>query len=140
MSSMAFNVDNMKARFLAELAKAGSVAAAALALGIDRSNAYKWRRADSSFAAAWDDALLEAAEHLEQVAYQRAVHGVEEPVYYKGEICGSVRRYDNTLLWNLLKASNPAKYRETAAVQVDLGDDLVARLNAGRQRVGRSPG
>ncbi len=137
---MAINNLEMKEKFLIELAKAGNVAAAALALGIDRSNAYKWRRADSSFASAWDDALLEAAEHLEQVAYRRAVEGVEEPVYYKGGICGMVRRYDNTLLWNLLKASNPAKYRETAAVQVNLGDELVARLNAGRQRVGRRAG
>lgn len=127
-----------KAQFLQALERnGGGVSAACRQSGANRQVVYLWKKEDKEFAAAWDEALLAKDETLETTAYERAVHGVKKPLHYKGVQVDEVIEYDNTLLWNLLKASNPAKYRDTAAVQVNLGDELVQRLTAGRARVNK---
>lgn len=50
--------------FLRELARSGSVAAAAERAGIDRSSAYQLRRRNAAFAASWDRAQATARERL----------------------------------------------------------------------------
>jgi hypothetical protein len=67
---------------------------------------------------------------LEDEAVRRAYHGVEEPVFYKGVQCGTVTKYSDKLLIMLLKARNPAKYREgsgaeSARGQVTLNVNIV---------------
>lgn len=138
-----------KARFLQALERnGGGVSAACRQVGAGRNLVYQWRKEDKEFAAAWDEALIAKDEKLEVTAYLRAVEGVKKPVIHKGEFSEyidehgnrqvlTVTEYDNTLLWNMLKASNPAKYRDTAAVQVNLGDELVQKLTAGRARVNK---
>lgn len=138
-----------KARFLRALERnGGGVSAACRQVGANRQLVYQWRKADKTFAEAWDEALVAKDEKLEVTAYIRAVEGVQKPVVHKGEFSEYIdangnrqvlttTEYDNTLLWNMLKASNPAKYRDTAAVQVNLGDELVQRLTAGRARVNK---
>jgi hypothetical protein len=49
---------------------------------------------------------------LENEAVRRAYHGVEKPVFYKGEVCGYTQDYSDTLLIFLLKARKPEVYRE----------------------------
>jgi hypothetical protein len=73
---------------------------------------YKRRRFDGAFRAAWDEATQLGTEALEYEALRRAYHGVEEPVFYRGVQCGSVTKYSDRLLMFLLKARDPAKYRE----------------------------
>lgn len=85
--------------------------------GIGRQSAYDWRRDDAEFAAAWDDAVDQAADRMEREALRRAVEGVDEPVYQGGELVGYVRKYSDTLLIFLLKAARPEKYRERAEVR-----------------------
>lgn len=127
-----------KAQFLQALERnGGGVSAACRQSGANRQVVYQWRKEDKNFAEAWDEALLAKDETLEVTAYERAVHGVKKPVHYKGVQVDEVVEYDNTLLWNMLKASNPAKYRDTASVQVNLGDELVQKLTAGRARVNK---
>lgn len=50
--------------FLRELARTGSVAAAADRAGIDRSSAYQLRRRNPAFAASWDRAQTAAVERI----------------------------------------------------------------------------
>lgn len=127
-----------KAQFLQALERnGGGVSAACRQTGTDRTMVYLWRKADKAFAEGWDEALIAKDENLEVTAYERAVHGVKKPVHYKGVVVDEVVEYDNTLLWNMLKASNPTKYRDTASVQVNLGDELIQKLTAGRARVGK---
>ena len=49
---------------------------------------------------------------MEREAARRAYHGVEEPVFHKGEVCGSIRKYSDTLMIFLLKARRPEVYRD----------------------------
>jgi hypothetical protein len=52
------------------------------------------------------------AEVRASEAHKRAVDGWKEPVFWKGEPVGSIRKFDNRLLEFLMKADDPAKYRE----------------------------
>jgi hypothetical protein len=51
-----------------------------------------------------------AADYLEGVAIDRATNGWLEPVFYQGNKCGSVRRYDGGLLQFLLRGIMSERY------------------------------
>lgn len=53
---------------------------------------------------------------LEGEAIRRAVHGVEEDVYFKGEVVGTKTVYSDGLLAQMLKARVPG-YKEDASVK-----------------------
>jgi hypothetical protein len=80
--------------FLRELARTANVKVACQKAVVGRTAAYAKRKDESEFAAAWDQAIEEAIEELEEVARQRAVE------------------MSDTLLIFLLKAHRPEKYRE----------------------------
>lgn len=90
---------------------------AARRVGISRRGVYQHREASTDFAEAWDDALEEACDLLEGEARRRAYEGTQEPVFYKGEECGRIRKYSDTLTIFLLKAHRPEKYRENFKVE-----------------------
>ena len=107
-----------RAKFLQELAETCNVGESCSRVGIGRQTAYDWRDADPSFKADWDAALERGAIVLEDEAKRRAVQGVEEPVFHRGEICGKVRKYSDTLLIFLMKGAMPDKYKERQATEV----------------------
>lgn len=96
--------------FLEALAETGNVTAAAQVAGINPRTAYASYHSDAEFRKGWDIAHLAASVPLEAEARRRAVDGVLEPVFYKGEVVGSVRRYSDALLMFLLKGANPDRY------------------------------
>jgi hypothetical protein len=98
--------------FFAALAECGNVKAAALRAKLDRRNLYRRRKDDAAFAAAWDEAERLGVTALEDEARRRAYEGWEEPVWYKGKMCGAARKFSDTLLIVLLKAHMPEKYRD----------------------------
>ena len=125
MSTMKLTPERLAA-FCAALAETGIVARACKAVDISRVTAYEWRNEIPEFAEAWDKALKVGISALEDEAHRRAFEGCEEPVFYKGGECGSVRKYSDTLAIFLLKAHNPDKYRENSKVELSgrlaLGD------------------
>ena len=44
---------------------------------------------------------------LGDIAFDRAVEGVEEPVFWKGEQVGTLRRFNDNLLMTLLRVRDP---------------------------------
>lgn len=88
----------LRARFLALLAEKGNVRLCAARCGRSAQSVYVQRRRDPLFAQGWDAALLLARDHAEQVLADRAIEGVEEAVFYRGEQVGTRRRFDNRLL------------------------------------------
>lgn len=50
---------------------------------------------------------------LEEAAVERAVEGVDEPIYYQGEHVGDKKKYSDDLLKFLMQANNPEKYGKT---------------------------
>jgi hypothetical protein len=108
-----------RAKLLAAFGDGLSVAVAAQRAGVGRSTAYDWRARDPEFAKAWDEAIETGTDVLEDEAVRRAVHGTDEPVFFQGQACGTVRRYSDTLLIFMLKARRPDKFKERP-VRLDL--------------------
>jgi hypothetical protein len=95
---------------LKELAQGKSPTSAAEAAGIGRATAYKWRSEDPEFAQAWNDAVMEGIDRLEDEAYRRAVNGVLKPVYQGGKKVGHIRQYSDGLMALLLRGRRPEVY------------------------------
>jgi len=93
------------ADFLRALAATHSVRAAANSVGMSRQSAYKLRSRlkGKAFDAAWDEAFRHSYQNLPYAALERALNGYEVPHYYKGELIGTSRRYDERLTVTLLK-------------------------------------
>ena len=101
-------------KFVEVLADTGSIRQAALAVEMSQQSCYRLRRAPGAeaFARAWDAAIEEASRRLVDIAFERAVQGVAEPVFDKEGACIAVRRkYNDRLLMFLLRAHNPERYR-----------------------------
>ena len=121
-----------RARFLELLRQDPNVSAAAREVGVARATAYSLRTRDAAFAAAWDDAVQEAVDHVEAELRRRAVEGVEEPVFYQGKEIARVRKYSDQLLKFYLQA-NRERYRDgpgDAAGEAPV-PGLVMQLNLG---------
>ncbi|MEK0313735.1 hypothetical protein [Cohnella sp. 56] len=104
-----------KRAFLAAYAQTANITQSAKAADVERGLHYVWMQNDPVYAAAFESAKEEAAEYLEQEARRRAVHGVDEPVFYQGEAVGKVRKYSDTLLIFLMKGAMPDKYKDRVA-------------------------
>ncbi len=118
MGSIRQSVQRKRSLFLAHYAKLCVVGRAAEATGIGRQTIYDWIEGSPDFKAAFDSARQGIVEKLELEAIRRAYDGWDEPVFYKGEQQGLIRKYSDTLLIFLLKGAAPDKYRERFEGQV----------------------
>lgn len=98
--------------FLEALAECGIVAVAATVAGVNRTAAHAARTKDAEFSAEWKDALRTAGDAAEAEMRRRAIDGWDEPVFYEGAVCGTIRRYDSKLLLAIVQAAKPKKYRQ----------------------------
>ena len=105
-------------RFLTALAQTGNPSLACRASTLTRREVNLLRREDSEFALAFQDAMDEATDVLEAEAWRRALEGVAEPLVRGGKpVCDPrtgetmmIRRYSDSLLMLLLRASKPSKF------------------------------
>ena len=86
---------------------------------------------------AWADDRDElVAGRLEDVAWERAVTGWEEPVFQGGELIGHKPKFDNTVLMKMLPAKDPT-YRPHRNLDVDVRvtdeSEIYQRLLAGQR-------
>jgi hypothetical protein len=82
--------------------------------------AYYHRKHDPEFAKQWDEAREYGIEMLHARAFQRALEGDLEPVYYMGVVVDYVRKFDSRLQIEMLRAHRPDKFK-TAGVSVNVG-------------------
>lgn len=125
--------------FLRALSATHSVSAAAQMVGKSRQSAYRLRSRlkGQAFDLAWEVAFHHSYDVLAHAALDRALNGVEVPVYYKGEKVDSFRRFDERLTVALLKwitlGGNPAfgRLAPMAERQARDFDGLLARIGRG---------
>jgi transposase-like protein len=82
------------AKFLELLSQGATVGAAARGAGYARRSLYRWRKARADFAAAWDDALAEGTDLLEDEALRRRRMGSMSRASTRGRsaaTCGATR-------------------------------------------------
>lgn len=107
-----------KTTFLAAFEQTGNVSSAARIAGVSRQHVYRVRGEDPAFAAAWDESNELATGSLEAEAVRRARDGTLRPIFNAGKKVGEVREYSDTLLIFLLKARDPARFRENSRVEL----------------------
>lgn len=98
--------------FIHALGQIGLVSAAAKAAGMSRKSAYALlNRAgpESSFARAWEEALVMGGDNARSTCVERAINGVEVPYFYRGIQRGTRRVYDDRLLIAALRAAGSAR-------------------------------
>lgn len=115
-------------RFLDHLALRGNVRASCKRVGLSREAAYRLRRRDPLFARGWAAAMVKAHDASIEVLADRAIDGIEEEIYHRGEVVGTRRKYDTRLL--LAHIARLDKAAEDEAAQADAGrfDELLARI------------
>ena len=106
------SIDRRKLTFLAYFEEHGVRKAAAEAAEVSYIQVGRWKDRDEEFRQAYHEVEDKVADRMEQEAIRRAVEGVEEPVYYQGEVVGSVTKYSDRLLTFLLKGDRPEKYMD----------------------------
>lgn len=114
--------------FLEHLATTGSVRSASCKAKVSHQTVYRARRANRALRRAWDAALLVARTQAEAVLADRAINGVEEEVWYHGEVVATRRRYDSRLL--LAHLARLDKMAEAHADAAMLADDFDGTLEA----------
>ena len=94
------------------MAACGCVREACAKVGVSAEAVYELRRRPDaqSFRLAMDFALDGAADRVEDNLFARAIDGVEVPHYYKGELVGTHRRYDERLAMFILRYRKPHRY------------------------------
>lgn len=98
-----------KRRIIAALRDGYPAAWVARQVGISRAELYRWRAEDPEFAQAWEEAIFEGNDLLEDEAWRRGVDGYNErPIFNrKGEIVATIKDYSDKLLMLLLRVRNP---------------------------------
>ena len=98
--------------FIEALADTGSVEAACKAVDMSTVGAYHLRRQPGAeeFRAAWEAALQLGVQRIEDVVMDRALNGVEEPLYSYGKLIGTRTRYNDRLLMFILRNRAPERF------------------------------
>lgn len=141
---LAFNrIKHPKQRaFLSVYAETSNIVKAARSAQINRGTHYHWLDSDPDYARAFDMARRQSGDILESEAMRRAVEGTEEYVLHQGQPVRDPdnpgqflkkRRYSDFLLFKMMQAAIPEKYRENFVPQGADEDDGV-RV-AGRSRM-----
>lgn len=107
--------ERRKETFLNALARTGSFPAASRAASPHAST--RWgasktfrdeEKRNPEFASQVEEARLKAIGVIEQTIYDRAVDGIEEPIWEHGKLVGTRKVYDNKLLMRLASKLEPA--------------------------------
>lgn len=115
--------------FIGAILEGDTVRDACKFAGVDISLPYKRRTIDPEFREAWQEAMEVGTELMEYEAARRAYHGNLEPVFYKGEEVGAVRKYSDVLLMFLLKGRKPDTYRDSSSVTVNQTTNNLSQTN-----------
>jgi hypothetical protein len=114
--------------FIMALTHIGCVKLAAASVGKSRQSAYNLKKRDdaASFGLAWDRAL-ECGEHnVMDHGIERALYGEERQHFYRGQLIGTSRKFDN----GILRAALAVMDRKAAL------DDRQSRLKENNPQTG----
>lgn len=98
--------------FIRYLAECGCVIEACRRVGLSSEAVYELaRRPDAqSFRLAWEIAMENAVRRVGDNAFSRALNGIAIPHYYKGELVGEHRRWDERLTMFILRYRDELRF------------------------------
>jgi len=109
--------EQVQRTFIAALADCGSVEAACRYVGRSPASAYRLRRhpEGGEFARAWQLAVDLAVQQIEDAAMDRALNGVEVPVFAYGNQLATRRVHNESLVMFMLRSRAPERYCDGGA-------------------------
>lgn len=129
-----------EANFFEALALTANVARSARIAGLADSTIYRRRRTHADFRDRWAEAVREGAARLETAMLDRALNGVEKPVWFGGKQVGTVTEYNDRLAMALLARHGPGvpPLRPSTAGLTDeeVRERLAGRLAEMNRRMG----
>jgi len=111
-----FLTAHQKAIYCSALEEMGYARGAELAAGTSWRTVKEHREMFPDFDAACVEAMEGFRNRLHSAAFERAVEGWDEPVFYQGRIVGSIRRRSDRLMELMLRAHIPEKFRDNVSV------------------------
>jgi len=104
--------EEIQRAFIETLADCGSVDAACRMVGRSPASAYRLRRhpLGAGFATAWQAAIDFGIQRIEDNAMDRAMNGVEIPVFAYGDKIATRRAYNDQLTMFMLRSRLPERY------------------------------
>ena len=118
-------------RFLEHLAATGNVLASSEAAGMSKKSAYRERKRNDAFRAAWSTAIESGYSVLEAAVLARLIEGVDKPVIRGGEEVAVLREYRDDVALRLLAA-----HRETAMCERERQAEAAGAEERRRKRAG----
>ena len=117
-----------EATFFSVLAETCNVTRAAEETGVSTGGAYKRRKENAAFRAAWLEAISIAYQRLELVLLDRAFNGTEKVVKRRDGSEERMLEYSNQLGLTLLKMHRDTAVEATTEFQPDQIEELKQRL------------
>lgn len=127
--------EEFKEAFLLMLGQVPNITAVCRLMNVGTEAVRTARKRDPKFNEGVLGAIDEGYDMLEEEARRRAVDGVVEPIFYKGEQVvdatgkpTGIRKYSDQLLIALLKGYRPKKFNPGAKLQLDADDKKVTMV------------
>ena len=124
--------------FLFCVSQTGNITVAVDFIGMRRADILAEMAQDAVFAQQIEAAKQESYERLLYHAYQRALHGVQVPHFYQGELIGHSARPSDSLLCYLLK-HNESAYHQEDGQEPHINGDLEQIRLALKKRLAVTP-
>lgn len=132
-------VDPRKRIFLIAMCEYPNDTRAAAIAGVSPMAAWIWKNNSPEYQSAYAQAREVGLRNMEAEVQRRAFEGVEKGVWYQGERVGSEVDYSDSLAMFFLKGNMPDVYKDRFEGKVEGDMNIVERLSAARNRVGRAP-
>ena len=118
-------------KYLAELAETGESIVARDRVGFTSGALYKYRVRHPEFKQLEEEARLRYCSKLSQEIHRRGVEGVEEAIYYKGEVVGYRIVYSDRLLLEHARRHMPDQYGQkiSTTAEVSIRDQVGEKIN-----------
>lgn len=96
--------------FFAHLSSGNSVTRACEAAGYVRQVAYAWKAKDRKFGERWEASKSQAYELVEEAIQRRCIEGINQPVFYKGQVVGNKTLFSDKLMMLWLRYNRPHRF------------------------------
>lgn len=123
--------------FIETLAKTRCVRDACRVAQISSTSAYNHRKRSAAFDERWALALRRSDTTIGEVAWKRAVEGVEEDVWYHGKVVGQRKKYANDVLRLLIQRDDNGAGRDAQGRFAPAGVDGAPTDGAGARAANR---
>ena len=97
----------------------GNQNAACAKVGVNFATHYYHRKHDEVYAEKVEQAIQEACQEVEEAITHRAIDGVDEPIYFQGQLVGYKKAYSDNLLMERARALLPERYGKRQDVNIN---------------------